>query len=230
VEKTKNVKTVKIKGYMTAFSDINIKFSNMKLALSIFFISFSFIAFAQDEVMPENPLASNRGMRVPAIIVDGDTFASITIQPVYIFEDYVFKNKRAASQWTRLKYNVKKVYPYALIAEARLKEFDAALANIPNEKDKKAYLDVAEKKLKDEFEEQLKNLTITQGEILIKLIDRQTGHTSYELVKRMRGKFSAFMWQSVAVIFGENLKEEYDGKGEDQMIEQAIRLVEAGMI
>jgi hypothetical protein len=230
VEKTKNVKTVKSKGYLQLISDINVKFSNMKLAFYILFISLSFGAIAQEEAMPENPLASSRGIRVPAIIIDGDTFPCISIQPVYIFEDYVFKDYKSASKWTRLKYNVKKVYPYALIAEARLKEFDVALAGMSTEKEKKAYLDVAEKKLKDEFEEQLKNLTITQGEILIKLINRQTGHTSYELVRRMRGRFSAFMWQSVAVIFGENLKSEYDGKGEDQMIEQAIRLVEAGMI
>jgi hypothetical protein len=229
VEKTKNVKTQINLGYKQPNSDINVKITNMKFIFYILFLSLANITFAQED-MPENPLASSKGIRVPAIIVDGDTFPSFTVQPVYIFEDYNFKNKKAASQWTRLKYNVKVAYPYALIAEARLKEFDNVLATMTNEKDKRAYLDVAEKKLKDEFEAQLKDLTITQGRILIKLIDRQTGHTSYDLVKRMRGKFSAFMWQSVAVIFGENLKEEYDGKGEDQMIEQAIRLVEAGMI
>jgi hypothetical protein len=202
----------------------------MKYFFYSLFLILGIGAYAQDEALPENPLASSKGLRVPAVIVDGDTFASFNIQAVYIFEDYVFKDKKAASQWTRLKYNVKKAYPYALIAEARLKEIDATLATLGTEKEKKSYLDIEEKKLKDEFESQLKNLTVTQGRILIKLIDRQTGHTSYELVKRMRGKFSAFMWQSVAVIFGENLKEEYDGKGEDQMIEQAIRLVEAGMI
>ncbi len=185
---------------------------------------------AQNEEMPENPLASAKGIRVPAVILNGDTLPAFTLASVYIFETRVFKDKKTAEKWTRLKHNVKKAYPFALIAEARLQEFDVALAKMTNEKDKKAYLDVAEKKLKDEFEDQLKNLTVSQGKILIKLIDRQTGHTSYDLVKRMRGKFSAFMWQSVAVIFGENLKEEYDGKGEDQMIEQAIRLVEAGMI
>jgi hypothetical protein len=229
VEKTKNVKTQINLGYKQPKSDINVKITSMKFIFYILFLSLANIAFAQED-MPENPLASSKGIRVPAIVVDGDTFPCFTVNPVYIFEDYNFKNKKTASQWTRLKYNVKVAYPYALIAEARLKEFDNVLATMTNEKDKKAYLDIAEKKLKDEFESQLKDLTVTQGRILIKLIDRQTGHTSYDLVKRMRGKFSAFMWQSVAVIFGENLKEEYDGKGEDQMIEQAIRLVEAGMI
>jgi hypothetical protein len=230
VEKTENVKKVKNLGYKNPLLSIKIKMHLFKIILSVLFLSTAVLAIAQDETMPENPLASSRGIRVPGIVVDGDTFPSFTINPVYVFEDYVFKNAKAASQWTRLKYNVKKAYPYALIAEARLKEFDATLATMTDEKEKKAYLDKAEKKLKEEFEDQLKDLTISQGQILIKLIDRQTGHTSYELVKRMRGKFSAFMWQSVAVIFGENLKEEYDGKGEDQMIEQAIRLVEAGMI
>jgi hypothetical protein len=230
VEKTKNVKTLKNEGYLKPHLNINVKINIMKSLFYTLFILLLSNLTAQNEAMPENPLASSKGIRVPAIVIDGDTFPSFSIAPVYIFEERVFKNKKTAEKWTRLKYNVKKAYPFALIAEARLKEFDVALSKMTTEKDKKAYLDVAEKKLKDEFEDQLKNLTVSQGKILIKLIDRQTGHTSYDLVKRMRGKFSAFMWQSVAVIFGENLKEEYDGTGEDQMIEQAIRLVEAGMI
>ena len=85
-----------------------------------------------------------------------------------------------------------------------------------------------EKELKTEFEAPLKDLSMTQGKILLKLIDRETGNTSYELVKDLRGGFQAFMWQGVARIFGSNMKSEYYPEGEDIMIERAIKLVEAG--
>jgi len=82
--------------------------------------------------------------------------------------------------------------------------------------------------LKKEFEGQLKQLTVKQGRILIKLIDRETGKTSYDLVKQLRGSFSAWMWQGLAKLFGSDLKSEYDAKGEDRMIEVAIAQIENG--
>ncbi len=166
--------------------------------------------------------------RVWAEIYHGDTIPSIRFQDVYVYADYLYKNKKQYEAWTRTKYNVKKVYPYAILAAAKLKEYNTILEKMPNEKMKKAYLKVIEKQLKDEFEEPMKNLTITQGRILLKLIDRETGNTSYELVKDLRGNFQAFMWQSLARIFGSNMKSEYDPEGEDIMIERAIKLIEAG--
>ena len=87
---------------------------------------------------------------------------------------------------------------------------------------------VAEKELQSQFGDELKKLSMNQGRILIKLIDRQTGNTSYDLVKQLRGSFSAFMWQGVARLFGSNLKSEYDGSGEDYLIEVAIKQIELG--
>jgi hypothetical protein len=123
---------------------------------------------------------------------------------------------------------VKKVYPYAILAAAKLKEYNQIMEKMTDERTKKAYLKTVEKELKAEFEEPLKNLTTTQGRILLKLIDRETGNTSYELVKNFRGGFQAFMWQGVARLFGNNMKAEYDPNGEDIMVERAIKLVEAG--
>jgi len=161
-------------------------------------------------------------------IVNGDTIPSIRLPVVYIYSDFYFKNKRTYELWTRTKYNVKKVYPYAILAAAKLKEYNRILDSIPNEKDKKKYLKEVEKQLKAEFEEPLKNLTTSQGEILLKLIDRETGNTSYELMKNLRGGFQAFMWQGLARLFGSNMKSKYDPQGEDILIERAIKLVEAG--
>lgn len=165
--------------------------------------------------------------RVNAEIYNGDTIPSIRFQDVYVYADYVYKNKKQYEVWTRTKYNVKKVYPYAILAAAKLKEYNRIMEKM-DEKTRKAYLKVVERQLKDEFEEPLKNLSMTQGKILLKLIDRETGNTSYTLVKDLRGDFQAFMWQSLARLFGSNMKDEYDPTGEDIMIERAIKLIEAG--
>ncbi len=181
--------------------------------------------FAQTE--PE-PNSSKVLYKVWAEVIDGDTIPSIRLPEVWVYADYLYKNKKQYDAWSRTKYNVKKVYPYAILAAAKLKEYDLILQKMPNEKQRKAYMKIVEKELRAEFEDPLKNLTVTQGKILLKLIDRETGNTSYHLVKDLRGGFQAFMWQSLARLFGSNMKSEYDPEGEDIMIERAIKLVESG--
>jgi len=164
---------------------------------------------------------------VKTVYYDDDTIPYAVLPTVQISTERVFKSKRSKIAWDRLKYNVKKVYPYAILASAKLKEYDRLLVNIP-ENERKKYTKILEKQLKDEFSDELKKLTVSQGRLLIKLIDRETGKTTYDVVKDMRGSFSAFMWQSVAVMFNSSLKSEYDADGNDKAVEAAIRLVESG--
>lgn len=186
------------------------------------------VSFSQESDHVTVPATSPKlQLRVHAEIYHGDTIPSIRFQDVYVYADYIYKDKKQYEAWTRTKYNVKKVYPYAILAAAKLKEYNRVMEKM-DEKTRKAYLKVVERQLKDEFEEPMKNLSMTQGKILLKLIDRETGNTSYELVKGLRGDFQAFMWQSVARLFGSNMKSEYDPTGEDVMIERAIKLIEAG--
>lgn len=177
----------------------------------------------------EKPVAKN-GFFTKTIIIDGDTIPLIEIRQVLIFPQFIFKNKRQAVKYDRLVYNVKKVYPYAKLAGAKLREIDANLALIKTESLRKFYVKEEERKLKEEFEEDLKKLTISQGRILIKLIDRETGNTTYQLVKELRGSFSAFIWQTLARIFGSDLKAEYDPNGDDKKIEMIIQLIENGQL
>jgi len=176
----------------------------------------------QGLVLPEKALL------VHATLYNGDTIPYVTLAPIVCYIPRVFKNKREAAKWDRLKYNVKKAYPYAILAAAKLKEYDLLLSKIPNENERKRYMKLAEKQLKDQFGPELQNLTMTQGRILVKLVDRETGKTTYNIVKEMRGSFSAFMWQGVAILFSSNLKDEYDPKGEDKAIEEAVKLIENG--
>ncbi len=184
----------------------------------------SFIAQNNTEITvpPQN------GYRCRAEIVNGDTLPLVDLETVYIYADYVFKSQRQIEQWTRVKFNVKKVYPYAIIAAAKLKEYDRALAGISDEKMRKVFIKVCEKDLRKQFEGELKNLTVSQGKVLMKLIDRESGKTTYDIVKELRGGFQAAMWQTVARVFGHNMKVEYDANMEDIMIERAIKIVEAG--
>ncbi len=168
------------------------------------------------------------GFRCRAEIVNGDTLPLVLLNTIYVYTEFVFKTPRQHEQWTRVKYNVKKVYPYAILAAAKLKEYDKALEKMQDEDLKKAFLKVCEKDLRKEFEDELKDLTVSQGKVLMKLIDRESGKTTYEVVKQLRGSFQAAMWQTLARLFGNNMKTEYDAQAEDIMIERAIKLVENG--
>lgn len=198
----------------------------LPILLSVCFPSV-FFSQTDDVVVPATSTIKMQ-YKVVAVIIDGDTIPSFNLQEFTVYGDFPTKNKRQYEAWTRIKYNVKKVYPYAILASAKLKEYNLVLEKLPDEKSKKMYMKVAEKELKAQFEDQLKDLTMSQGRILLKLIDRETGNTSYQLVKDFRGGFQAFMWQGVARLFGNNMKAEYDPEGEDIMIERAIKLVEAG--
>jgi len=164
------------------------------------------------------------------IVVDGDTLLVSAIEEVYIFPEKRFRNRFQAWRYRRLIHNVKKAYPYAMMAKKKLIELDAELAQISGEKARKKFIDEVEDELREEFEDELKGLTISQGRILIKLIDRETGDTSYELVKEMKGSFSAVFWQAIARLFGSNLKSEFDPKGEDRLINEIVLLIESGQL
>lgn len=197
----------------------------MKALFNILFLVVSINLFSQDVVVPNDLKIP---LRVNAIVVGVDTFAYLSLPIVSVEAPMPFATKRKYAEWTRLKHNVKKAYPYAILASARLKQYEMILEKLPNEDTRKAYMAVAEKQLQKEFGEELKKLTVNQGRILIKLIDRETGNTSYALVKQLRGSFSAFMWQSLASLFGSSLKTEYDPEGEDRLIEVAIKQIESG--
>ena len=164
------------------------------------------------------------------IVIDGDTLLLSAIDEVYIFPRRKFASRRELRRYRRLIRNIKKAYPYAKLAKKKLDEIEANFAKLKTEKAKKIYIKQVEKEIRYEYEDELKKLTITQGRILIKLIDRETGETSYELVKQLRGSFSAFFWQAIARLFGSNLKSEFDARGEDRLINEIVILIENGQL
>jgi len=104
------------------------------------------------------------------------------------------------------------------------------MMTLESEREKRKYINRVEEELKEEFEDDLGNMTYTQGRLLIKLIDRETGETTYKWIKELRGSFSAFFWQAIARIFGSDLKTEFDKSGEDRVIDEILIRIEMGMI
>jgi len=141
--------------------------------------------------------------------VTGDTFYVYNLSPIVIAEKRT-SNFKEYWRWLRLKYDVMKVYPYAIAAAALYREIEDSLAKLKSKRQRKRYLKSLEKRLRDEFEEPLKSLTIRQGKILVKLIQRETGKTLYEILKEYKSGFSAIYWQSLGTFLGYDLKTVYD--------------------
>ena len=163
-------------------------------------------------------------------VINGDTVMVSEIPEVNIYPGYMYKNRWDYWRYQRLVRNVKVAYPYAKLAASKLIELDRQLVSIESEKKRKELIKLTEKKIRSEFEDEVKKLTITQGRILIKLIDRETGNTTYQVLQNLKGNVPAVFWQAIARIFGSTLKSEYDPRGEDELIEMIILLIEAGQI
>jgi hypothetical protein len=162
---------------------------------------------------------------------DGVTMPEIQIKEVTVVGRSSDKTRRVwARRYDRLVYNLKTVYPYSLIVRARLGKVNEDLAGMTTDKERRRYIKDVEKDVFGEYEDDARNMTITQGRLLIKLIDRETQNTSYELIRLYRGGLTAAFWQGVARIFGTNLKEEYDPYGADIVIELILQDIEAGRL
>ena len=163
-------------------------------------------------------------------VINGDTVTLVDVRPVVIFPPVAFSSHRESVRYDKLVRNVKKVYPYAKAAGKQLAYYKSVLDTIPNERARKLYMKQAEKDLEAKFGKEIRDLTFSQGKILIKLIYRETGNSTFDIVKDLRGGFTAFIWQTMARIFGYDLKSPYDPAGSDQAIEQVVLMIEAGAL
>jgi hypothetical protein len=166
--------------------------------------------------------------RLHTIDRDGLKLPEIDIKEVVIIGRPSTSRKFPFWRYERMVYNIKKVYPYAMVVRSKLDNINMELAKLPDDKQRKKYLRQTEKDIFGEYEDDVRDMTITQGRLLIKLIDRETRNTSYNLIKQYRGTFSAAFWQSIARIFGTNLKEEYDPYGNDAIMEIILHEIETG--
>lgn len=187
---------------------------------------------AKGPARADSLMKTSKKIPIKAIVVDGDTIPQMLLNEVTVMEPWRFKNKREEAQYSRLVRNIKITLPYARMAAAKLQVINDNLAKLPTDKKRREYLKKAEKELFDEFEAPLRKLTFSQGKLLIKLIDRETGDTSYNLIREYKGGVPALFWQGIARIFGANLKDQYipSDRVEDRMIEHIIALIDIGVL
>jgi len=134
--------------------------------------------------------------------------------------------RKRVEEWTRLRNAVYVTYPYARKAGVIMNDMNARLAKMTSESEKKSYIKSKEKDLKKEFADPMQQLSVYQGKVLMKLINRQTGNNCYNIIKEYKGGFTARFWQTVAFFFGSNLKQPYDAKGDDMQMESIVLEVE----
>ena len=163
-------------------------------------------------------------------IYNGDTIPCVQLRTVYIFRPLKFKNEKERQEYYRLIRNVKKVYPISREINQAIIETYEYLQTLPNEKARQKHIKRVEKGLKDQYTPRMKKLSFSQGKLLIKLVDRQTHSTSYELVKAFMGPFKAGFYQTFAALFGASLKKQYDPTGDDALTERVILMVESGQL
>ena len=171
-----------------------------------------------------------KGFLVPAIIQKGDTIPLMQLPTVYVYKPLVFKNKREQRAYNRLVHNVKKTLPIAKEVNRAIIETYEFLQTLPDDKAREKHLRMVEKGVKEQYTPRLKKLTFSQGKLLIKLIDRESNSSSYELVKAFLGPFKAGFYQAFAAIFGASLKKEYHPEDEDALIERIVLQVESGQL
>jgi len=177
----------------------------------------SMVASAQQSI--NSRYGRNDTLLVPICVYNGDTIPARTMEMVYVSAPMTKAMYRRIEEWTRLRNAVYVTYPYARKAGAIMNEMNGKLALMTSEGEKKTYIKSKEKDLKREFADPLTKLSVYQGKVLMKLINRQTGNNCYDIIKEYKGGFTARFWQTVAFVFGSNLKQPYDAKGEDRQVE-----------
>lgn len=170
------------------------------------------------------------GARLAVQVEHNDTLFLAYLKDIWVFPRNTFKNKQQERFYWRMVRDVKITLPFAKLVSSELNQVNMKLVNMKNDKERKKFINQYEKDIFNKYEANLKKLTINQGKILVRLIDRECDKTSFDLIKLYKGSFTAFFWQGIARFFGSNLKAEFNSVAEDKLIERVIVLVEAGQL
>jgi len=189
-----------------------------KMMLVTFLVTGELSAFAQQSV--------NDTIVSYAVIYNGDTIEAKTLETIPFFSRLTDQQRRDRAKWTRLRNAVYVTFPYAKRAGFVMNDINAQLVNIPTKEARKKYIQSREKELKKEFTDPLTNLSVYQGKVLMKLINRETGNNCYEIIKEYKGGLTARFYQTVAFFFSSSLKQPYDKSGEDLEMEKIVQEVE----
>ena len=207
-----------------------------RIILFLWFLLVAMGVSSQEHINPEDRVVDlNSPTFVPMVHigkakVGSDSIQYVRTNKIYIFPPMEFKNDKQRQAYNRLVANIKKVLPLAKECNQIILETGAYLQTIPTKKERDAHMKAVEKGLKEEYTPRIKKLTYSQGKLLIKLIDRETHSTGYELIQAFLGPVRAGFYQAFAWVFGASLKKRYDPQGSDRLVERVVLQVEAGQL
>ncbi|MFB6258850.1 MAG: DUF4294 domain-containing protein [Flavobacteriales bacterium] len=181
--------------------------------------------FAQTEPDREK---KNESQYRETVIIEGDTFPELRMDAIVVGGDTPGVSQAYKKRYKELKDEVVEVYPYAEVAGLLMKHYEDKLKGMDLKARKKLYMKKVENDLKAEFKSEITDLTVREGRVLMKLIDRETGNSSYQIIKDLRGKFPAVFWQGVARVFGHDLKTRYDPVKDDRIVEDIVLDIKRG--
>ena len=188
------------------------------------FLLFIFLFGSVNHAKAQSKYGPNDTILTTAVVYEGDTIEAKTLAGVYVWGKSKFT---ARERWTRLRNAVYVTYPYAKRAGLVFNDIEKHIAGNPDKQFISKYINSREKELKKEFTTPLTNLSVYQGRVLMKLINRETGGTDcYDILKELKGGFTARFWQTIAFIFGEDLKQPYDARGQDAEMESIVKEVQ----
>lgn len=204
---------------------------NIFIIFSILFIS-SLKSYSQipDDAYYKNIIKPEGGYVLPTCLYKGEYIPYLQLPQVYIFKPLVFKNKKERLNYYKLIRDVKKTLPIAHEINRAIIETYEYLETIPDPKKRQEHLKDVEKGIKQQYTPRMKKLTFSQGKLLIKLVNRETQSSSYDLVKAVIGPFKAGFYQAFAALFGASLKKEYHPDGDDWLTEQVVLQVSNGQL
>ena len=210
--------------------DLLPNFVSMKKRGLILLLTIIIVSITNIYAQTPNDYVPPGGAKLMVQINGSDTILLAFLHDIWVFPRNNFKSKAQEQYFWRTVRDVKKTLPFAKLVANELTKTNMKLASLPSDNDRKKYLNQFEKEVFKKYEGDLRKMSINQGRLLLKLIDRECDQSSYDLIKVYRGSITAFFWQGVARIFGSNLKDGYDANDKDKMLERVILLVEAGQL
>ncbi len=209
---------------LSIFKNVIKSLPHIRIVLLILLVGCGVAVMAQEEPAGHGPLDT---VKVYAYITpEGDTIPQSYLPNVLVYGKLNRYWKNYWADWTRLRNAVYVTYPYAKAASVIMNDINTRLVNVTDKKQRKAIIHSREKELKKQFTEKLTQLSVYQGKVLMKLIYRETGNDCYEIIEEYKGFINAAFWQTIAVVFGSNLKQKYDAKGKDLDMEKIVIDVE----
>lgn len=180
--------------------------------------------------LPEDTLQASLYVKLSRTEYKGDSIPNVTLHEFYRFSPMTFKNEKERELYNRMVNNIKKVFPLAQLARETLIETHDILETLPTKEEKQAHIDRVERCMKEQYTPIVRKLSRSQGKLLVKLIDRECGQTSYEMVQAFLGTLRAGVYQVLAGLFGNSLTRHYDPEGDDRFTERIVKMVESGQI